>query len=767
MIMNVFKNFFRAFRANKRSCLINMLSLIPGLACCLLILLWVFFQVGTDRMYPKTDRIATVCGYHEGRQAFRGAPPAIAPTIKQEMPEVEAAARIQMAYDQLKYENRKYRILSSNVDADVFKIFDYEFINGVPFSDDEVDKCVLTASTAQSIFGSESPIGKFLEFDTLKYVVCGIVKDMPQNSTLNINIFLPICREGNPMAWYNNSFVTYALLKDPGNFGDFKEKIKDRAMKAQPENQLYLEAGQLKDRYLVKRGNMKNVRLMGFIAFFILVIACINFVNLSTAGFTKSSFQTGIRKVIGATRRGLIGANYINTFILVLLSFILAFILAIAILPWFNLMIGSHFMTADFFNPAVIWISIGIVVLTALLAGTYPSLYMASFNPLSVLKSRNGLNGKGSFFRNTLVVAQFAISVTLIICTLVISKQIKMYQQMDLGYNHQEVLFVVLDDELKQNAAVLKSELQEESSIVAVSVSMNAPTNINWNGTGWGWEGKDPSQNPLVTFGFMDEDWAKVLDVKFKEGAFFTKDAEGVVINSKMAEMMGGTSWVDRYITRGNENLKIVGVLDNFMFNNFKDEAEPLIIMPVMSDEMRQQAGCVMLRADGKDLLKTLEIVKKKAQALNGGEVAEVDFLDDNIEMILRAEKQSSRMVSFFSLLAIIISCLGLFGLATFIMEQKRKEIGLRRVNGAKIGEIVWLLNINFLKPVMIGFVIACPLAYYFMSRWLETYMQRTAISWWIFVLAGLATLAIAVITLVWRSVRAATENPVNALKSE
>lgn len=765
--MNILKTFVRNFSANRQTCIINMLSLIPGLACCLLILLWVVFEVQTDRNFPKIDRIVTVNGYHEGLVPFAGAPPAVGPTLKQELPEVEAAARMAYAYDKIQYNTDKYNFISYNVDADIFGIFDFTFQEGIPFTDEEYDKCVISEKIAKAIFGKESALGKFLQFEDEKFVVCGVTRDLPKNTTVSVHVFLPIRRQGESLNfWYNNSFYTYVLLKDASQITGFPDKIKDRAMKAAPGNKLYLTSFPLKDRYLIQYGNLKNVRLMGMIALFVLVIACINFVNLATAGFTRTSFQTGIRKVIGATRRSLLLTNFANTFLLVGLSFFIAVLLALALLPAFNLMIGRHFVSSDFLSPAIVWISVAIIGITTLLAGLYPSVYVSSFNPVKVLKGPHAVGGKGTWFRNFLVIAQFTIAITLIICTVVISKQIRMFQQMDLGYNHEEVVYVNLRNELVKKARVLKEELQEEPAVMAACIAQNVPAQINWNGTGWGWEGKDPAFVPLITFAFVDEDWAKVLGIRFKEGNFFTKDGEGVVINQKLAEMMGGTSWVDRYINRG-ENIKIVGVLDNFMYNNFKQESAPLVIFPLKDTDISRVGGCIMVRAKGENLTAIYDLVQKKARKLNGGEPAEVYFLDENVENMLYAEKQTTRMVSFFSVLAIVISCLGLFGLATFMMEQKRKEIGIRRVNGARIGEIVWLLNVNFLRPVVVSFLIACPLAYYLMSGWLESYLQRTELSWWIFVLAGCLTAMIAVVTLLWRSLRAATENPVNSLKSE
>lgn len=766
--MDILKDFLRSFRVNKQTYSINMLSLIPGLVCCLLILVWIMHEVSTDRFFSEIDRIVTVNGYHEGNEPFGGAPPAVAPVLKQEMPEVVASSRFCYAYSSVKSEERQYDFSSVYADPDLFRVLSLQFMDGQPFSGNETDKCVLFESVAKALFGNASPIGKFLEFGGEKLSVSGVIKDLPKNTTVHLEgLILPINRMGeeNLSAWYNNSFRTYVLLSDAGKFPAFKEKIKDRAMQVRPENKLYLTSFSLKDRYLYQWGNIDYILLMGTIVFFILIIACINFVNLVTAGFLRNSFQTGVRKIVGATRKRLICSNFANTLFLVLLSFILAFIISIVVLPWFNLFIGSNFVIGDLLTPSVFGLGIGIIVVTTLIAGTYPAFFISSFNPLKVLRGHQGTGNRKSWFRNSLVVIQFTIAITLIICTLMVSKQIRMYHHLNIGYDRQEVMYVLLNDELKKNVVAFKSELLQEPAVKAVTISQTRPTGINWNGPGWNWEGRDPAVVPLVWFTYVDEDWAKVLGVKFKEGGFFTQDNRGIVINMKMAEIMGGTSWVDRYIDRGDENMKITGLLDNFQYNNFKMPSTPLVIRRI-DDKTIGLANCVMLKVERKDLAGIYDFVREKAKEL-GGKPSVVGFLDDDVENLLYAEKQTSRMVSFFSGLAVLISCLGLFGLATFVTEQRRKEIGIRRVNGAKVGEIVWLLNVSFIKPVCVGFLIACPLGYYFMSRWLEGYLQRTELTLWIFIIAGIIATAIALVTIAWRSISAAVENPVKSLRSE
>lgn len=771
--MNVFRSFIRNFRANRQSCVINMIGLVTGLACCLLIMMWVVRQVQTDRAFGNIDRIVSLQGYHEGMEPFLGLSPAVMPALKAERPEIEAGVRFSNAARTLKYEGENFQVSAYYTDHDVFKLFPLKFIEGVAYEPGENERCVLTEGAARMIFGNRSAVGQSLEFEFGKYTVSGVVADLPKNRTVLSGsseklIFMPIERLGEGLnAWYNNSYETYVLLRDMKSLDRFAAEVKDRAMKAVPENQLYVKTLALKDRYLYDWGQIKEVRLMGIIALVILLIACINFINLSTAAFARSAVQTGIRKLVGATRWHLVKKHLLNTLLLVLISYVLAFGIAYALAPVFGTIIGSPFEMSDLLNPAVLWVGGLIVVFTTLLAGLYPSFYLASFEPAKVIKGKQS-TGTGSVrLRQTLVVMQFVVAITLIVCTLIISRQIRMYQKMDVGFNRTEVLQVSLRNESQeQKAYVLKEELQKVAGIQAVSASTSLPTQIFWNGPGFDWEGRDPSFNPLVSFTWADEDWAKVYDVRMKEGVFFTENFEGIVINQKMAELMGGGDMVGKYLNRNGESLKIVGVLDRFLFNDFKGATQALVIFPMKPELRSYYTKQLNVRANGSNLTEMYEEVRGRAAKVFGEEPV-VRFLEDMSQFWLETEEQSIRMVSFFTLLAIIISCLGLFGLATFMMEQKRKEIGIRRVNGAKVGEIVWLLNIHFMKPLLIGFLIACPLSYYFMSQWLENYLQRTEMSWWIFVAAGILTAFVALTTLIWRSLKAATENPVNSLKSE
>ncbi|WP_251621951.1 ABC transporter permease [Odoribacter lunatus] len=768
--MNIFKNFSRSFRMNRQANLINMLGLVTGLACCLLIVMWVLREVETDRGFKNIDRIVTLQGYHEGRSPFFGVSPAVAPTLKQERPEVEKAARIRSAARTIKWGTESYNVSVYDADYDLFDLFSLTFTEGRPFVSGEKDRCVLTRKAAMAIFGDKAPLNEVLETEEGNFTVCGIIENLPRRRTVATQgreeiVFIPMERsEEGLSSWYNNSFESYVLLNNTEGYKQFAEEVRTRAMEAAPENELYIKAGHLKERYLYGFGHIGKVRLMGFIALVILLIACINFVNLSTASFSHSAIQTGLRKVIGASRRSLVLGYLGNTFLLVLISYLLALALAYFMVPLFGTIIGGDFSTYDLLRPEILGIGCIILVVTTVLAGIYPSLYLSSFQPVKVLKGKYTAGGAGARMRQMLVVLQFAVSITLVVCTLIVSKQIRMYQTMNLGYQWDEVIYVSLRNQAQRDKAfVLRDELLKESGVQAASVSTSIPTSIYWNSVGFDWEGKAPSHNPLISMVYADENFQKTYDIRLKEGTFFTEAEEGVLVNGKLEEMIGGEV-VGKYVEWNGNKQEIIGVVKDLQFNDYKNAQEPLIIFPVSAKT--RWVGVLNIRIAGGKLGETYELVRKRAREIFGEEPV-VRFLERDVEYWVASERQSAQMVSFFSVLAIVISCLGLFGLATFMTDQKRKEIGIRRVNGAKVSEILWLLNVNFLKPIMVSFLIACPLSYYLMSRWLESYLQRTDMSWWIFLVAGALTTLIAFATLLWRSVKAATENPVHSLKNE
>lgn len=775
--MKTLKYFFQNLKSNRQSHVISMLSLAPGLACCLLIFVWLWREVRTDRFIPNIDRIVTVSGYHEGQEPFVGAPPAVAPALSEELPEVQAATRISWGNAGFKYQQETYNAASMNVDAGFFEVFGLRFTEGAPFSDEEFDRCVIYEDFAVAVFGDKSPLGQVLEVGSEHFTVCGVAKPTTQKTTvqaltktggyITAPVLLPIKRKRDELnAWYNNSYQTYLLLRAAPDINQFSEKIKNRNMQAAPEFNLYLKAFLLKDRYLYRYQNIAQVRLLGIVALVILAVACINFINLTTAEFGKSTFQTGIRKILGATRKRLIYQYFINSSILVFISFIFAYCLAILFLPLFNRMLNANFVMHDFITFQIIGLSVAILIVTTLFSCLYPAISVSSFNPGESIKK---YNPRKTVFRQVLVVLQFTVAIALIISTLIVRKQIGMYKHMDLGYNWDEVVYISTGKlEHQQKAPVLAAELQKEPSVVAAAVSIGTPASIFWNGVGWSWEGLEPGLNPLIWFNYIDKNWSKVYDIKPVEGSFFSDEKNGIVINKRMAELMQENEPVGKYITRDENVYKITGVLDQFHYNDFKQESEPLILLPLNTDDpnhayMQQTVSVRMTGSNPAVMQQTIRDVTKDVL----GEELSGTFMSSRVENWLQTEQQTSTMISFFTILSILISCMGLFGLATFIITQKQKEIGIRRVNGARVGEIVWLLNYSFLKPVLISFIIACPVAWFIMNRWLQTYLQRTDMSWWLFAAAGAGVVLLTMLTLTMHSIRASNVNPAETLRNE
>lgn len=763
--MEIIKSFYRKCVHNKQSFLINILSLIPGLVCCLLIFSWILFQVNFDKFHSKIDRILLVRSYADneaGREYSYGSGSSVASAIKQDFPEVEQSAAVAYRGGEICAGDQKFYLTYAYADPEIFQILDINLIEGELYEKGE-NKCVISDRYAKALFGGKSAIGEFVSIGGENRVVSGILKeDWPRNSSFHFAALLPL-DIGFP-GWSDNHHANFALLDKAENIPLFQEKIKDQYKDLMPKD-CHLDAYKFQDRHLVIEGNQSRVYLLGVLALFLLFVACINFVNLATASFMTESLQTGIHKIMGATRLKLMCRYMCNVFFLVLLAFMLALALAVVCLPVFASLIGQAVIISDYYNWPVVLLCVGMIVFTTLFSGLYPAIFLSSFQPINALKSKNPGTANSGFFRNALVSVQFIISIVLIISILTISKQINMYNGMDLGYEREEIIYVDLQGTDQSRAFVLKQELLKDPSIVAVSACCDLPTNIGWNG-GWDWEGAPADFDINFYFTHVDSDWAKVMGIKMQEGIFFSDDNPGVIINQEVKKIIGWGDCKDKYLDRGDRcNFKITGVMDKFLFGNFKLEQKPLVICPLKENVYDLKPSYLVVRVRGNQLIAMHDLVKNKAKEINGTD--KVGFLNELTQNFLREEQQTIKIVSLFSGLAIVISCLGLFGMATYVMQWKRKEIGIRRVNGAKVSEIIWLLNINFIRPIAVAFVISCPIAYYLMSHWLAQYLYRVAVGWDIFVFTGLITVAVVVLTLTWKSRKAATENPVESLKSE
>lgn len=764
--MNVFRQFYRKFTHNKLSFLINILSLVPGLLCSLLIFSWVQFQINFDGFHSNIDRITAVRTYWnvDGEQRYSfGAPYAVGPALKRDFPEVQQFARFSRYWQEITAGDQKFQFLLSPADPGIFQILDINLAEGTAFKEGEKNKCVISERCAKVLFGEKSAIGGFVTIMKEEFVVSGVLKeDWPRNSSIQpFSVLIPWDQKRlNIQNEWGGSVQTLVLLNKAGDLPLFQEKIRDHYKELQAEES-YLDTYKLKDFHMVIEGNQSRVYLLSFLALFLLIVACINFINLATASFTAASLQTCIHKIMGITRLKLMYKYMANVFLLVLSAFTLAAILAVVCLPFFASLIGQTIRLDDYYNWQAVGLCVGIIGFTTLLSGLYPAVFLSSFQPIRVLKSKNLSGTKSNMFRNTLVSVQFIISIVLIISILTVSRQLDMYNNLNLGYEREELIYVDLRGTSQGTAFVLKQELLKEPSVVAASACQDLPVDIGYN-TRYEKEG----QALRAYFTHTDNDWLKVMGIKMQEGSFFTDETPGVVINDEAKKIMGWNLSTDENFARSDSGyLKITGVMDKFLFNNFKEKQPLLIIYPLKGNVFNLEPSYLLVRASGRTLTAMYDLVRHKVKEVDRG--GTVGFLDDLTQQFLLEEQQMMKIISIFSGLAVVISCLGLLGMAIYITERKRKEIGIRRVNGAKVSEIVLLLNANLIRPVAIAFLVACPLAYYIMSRWLEHYLHRVNIGWEIFALAGFITICIVILTLTWRSWKAANENPVNCLRDE
>lgn len=769
-------NILRYINLNRQSVAANVLSLVVGLTCCLLIALWAVPEVQTDRCFAKLDRISIASG-QQGTTTFFGAPPAVAPFAMGGCPQVEQAARVTVGQRTLRVSRGAFGIVSMMSDPELFGIFDFSFVAGVPFGAADVDRCVVSRSTAERLFGTADAVDSLLTVGERTFRVCGVFEDLPRNVTLmrnrnldGIAVLLPLASSDRHAEldelWYDNSYATYLLLHPDADATALAAALTARSHDARSDTGLDIALRPMKDEYLVYQGNGGRVWLMAGIALLILSIACINFVNLATAAFSRQTVAVGIRKVMGASRARLVADYLLQTLLIVLGSLALALVAAHLLTPYFSLMIGKQVDFGAIANPAVLLAMAGAVALAVLLSGLYPALYLSSFRPLGVLHGRTAATGGGRL-RTMLVTMQMMASVVLIVCCIVVKMQIMAFGSADLGYNRSDIICITsLNETQFGRLGVLRDRLQAEPAVEAMSQSTATLTGWSPSGIGFGWDGMPDDSRPLVTFNFCDADFADTYQLRFAAGRFMREGESACVINRSFADLLAATDTavIGRTITRGSTGLTVVGIVDGLRHGDYNELQGPYIIMP---PAYFYGNGCLSVRfAAGTDVRAFYERVCRTAADVFGDE-PQVRFLDDMLDLYRQGEREMDRMVTFFAAVAVAVLCIGLFGLATFMVERRRKEIGIRRVCGASVGSVIGRLMRWFAWPMLGGVAAGCPLVYALMRSWLSNYADRISLSAWMFVAAVAFVLAVAGATIVWRIVQAARTNPSECLRTE
>jgi ABC-type antimicrobial peptide transport system permease subunit len=741
-------------------------------------------EMATDKYHTKLDSLYLVRTIqHYGSEVTRGAGsvPALAPALKAEYPEVLNAARFVNGQGEhlLEYGDKQFKELIQLADPEIFQLFTFPLIRGNPedtFDDPYV--MVISETIADKIFKDENPVGKVLVLNKKEeFRVVGIMKDIPHNSTIRFHIWAPLelttkwWRRNYLSTWYNLGFRSYVEMADNTDIAAFNKKIFNRIRRTNPNTNSEPFLYPYDKVYLEYWGRMANIRIFSLIAFVILVIACINFMNLSTARSAHRAREVGLRKVVGAQRGQVMRQFFGESLILTFISLGVALLIVRVCLPAFRNLTAKPLPIKEFMDPVIIFSILVVTLTTGFLSGSYPALFLSSFQPVAVLKGGRVSGPKGGLFRKMLVVLQFALSVMLIIGTVVIYNQVRFMKNKSLGFDKDHLLYVRIEGDLLDNISSIKNEFLQHPGIQSVTASSHSPTGVYNNGQDWDWEGRDPNVNPLVTYFGVDPDFQQTFKMELVHGESFLPatghSMTSVIINQRFADIMGMPSVIGARLSQGNTHMQIIGVVRDFHFTPVNREIGPAIIYYDPTYRKIQTYRYLFVRLNPGNVIATIAHIEKTVKTFNPGFPFEYRFLDDDYDRMYRGVEREMTIVRTFTVLAILISCLGLFGLAAFTAEQRTKEIGIRKVMGASVPGIVVLLSKEYAKWVLVANVIAWPVSYFLMRGWLQDYHYRIGLELPVFLLATAISVLIAQFTVSYQAVKAARSNPVNSLRYE
>jgi putative ABC transport system permease protein len=791
MLKNYFKIAFRSLWRHKAFTFLNMTGLAIGMSAFFLIEQYVRFEHSYDDFVTKKDRIYRLVTDLKSSSAtlhWSSTSMPMALNIKAEYPEVENIVRLHHQNTLLKKGDIKFEENETVfADSSLFAIFNFPLVQGDPATAlKEPFSVILSQSTAKKYFGDANPIGQTMQFTDSGYnaKVTGVMKDLPENSSIKADLFVSMStrkrfRDSLDYRWGNFQERSYLLLKPGASAAGLEAKLPsfmDRHLgptfKAQQEEYvLFLEP--LKETYWSTRGGFvngsrSNAMLFSIIGIFILLIACINFVNLTTARSAERAKEVGIRKVIGAVRFQLTGQFLGESIVISLLAFLLAVGLCSGLLPLFNQLAGKIVSTGIIDQPASLLTLLAIAILIGLLAGVYPALVLSSFKPIASLRGRFASGTRGLFLRRSLVVFQFTVSIVLIIGTAVVYLQLNYMRSRDLGFSKDQTL--VVDTENDPHKVAFRQEVAALPNVQSISFSGSVPG----QGT---WEAYSRIENNLgemqaanidltyVDFGYLEQYKMRLLAGRFFDKNIVTDTMQAMIINEAALKLFGyltPQSAVGRRFEQWGKKGVIIGVIKNYNFEGLRQEIHPLSICLDFND-----CSYLSAKVGTHDLPGTIAAIKAKWDRMVPEKTFQYFFLDESFDRQYRAEERFGRLFINFAVLAVLISCLGLLGLASYTTLQRTKEVGVRRVLGASVAGIVRLLSVDFLRLVGIAFLIAIPIAWFFMNKWLQDFAYKTTLGWWIFAGAGFAAVAIAFATISFQAIKAAVANPVKSLRSE
>ncbi|SEW50091.1 ABC transporter permease [Chitinophaga arvensicola] len=791
MLQNYLKVTFRNLWKNKTYSFLNIFGLAIGLACAGVIFLWVEDEVTYNSNQAKKDHVYQVMehwNYDGNIRTFSSTPAPLAEAMKSDIPGIRQTCRMSEDGASKLFSQGDKKMYANGVfaDAAIFDIFTFPFKEGsAATAFPQLYSIVLTAKTARNFFGRDhNVIGQTIIIDNQQpYVVSGVLEDIPENSSIRFQWVAPfeIYYNQTPYLknWGANSVSTFAELTPQADVAAVNNKLKNFINEHNPGsiNQAFLfgmKDWRLRDQFnngVQSGGRIEYVRLFSLIAWIILFIACINFMNLATARSEKRSKEVGIRKVMGAGKDKLIIQFISEALLMSLLAAVLAVVLLLLVLPAFNAIVNKH-LTIGLDRPMHIGGLLFITLISGVLAGSYPSLYLSSFNPVFVLKGIRAKTGSATFIRKGLVVAQFSVSITLIICTAIIYQQIQHVKQRNLGFNKENLISMDIQGNMKQNFAAIKTALLATDVVENVALADHGAIYSGNNTNDLFWEGKPASENYLISQRMVSPEFINTTGMKIVAGSDFkpvtAANGTDVLITESLEKLMGKGSAVGKIINTpldkdSTVHSRVVGVVKDYVYGNMYGTPDPVIFYCIPEDPslmyVRMNAG-----ADKEAGLRKIGDVMK---VYNPAYPFSYRFVDDQFNAMFSNETLMQQLSRLFATLAILISCLGLFGLAAYTAERRTKEIGIRKVLGASVSGITRLLSADFLKLVGIASLIAFPVAWYTMDQWLQKFPYRVSIHYWVFLLAGIAAMLIALTTISFQSIKAALMNPVKSLKAE
>lgn len=777
---------YRNFTRHRSTFLINLVGLSGGLACVLLIFLWVSDELSVDNFHSHGKRLHQVLANHhttEGIATTEATPGLLAEALAQELSEVQYAVNSSIIPDKFSLSEGGKHISASGqfVGPDFFEVFSYPLLHGskhhVLTSKNAI---AISESLAQKLFGTtKNVVGRTLKWQILHFgkpvVVQGVFKDVPASSSRKYDFLLPYSEFknmlGDRLHWGNHESETYVVLQPGTDAPAFNQKIKNFVKEKQPTTNITLLTQPYARRYLYgsydngvqSGGRIGYVRLFSLVAVFILVIACINFMNLSTAKASRRMKEIGMKKAMGASR-GALALQYVSESLLLAFASLLLALMAVELVKApFNEITGKQLALS--LKPFFILGALGITLVTGLLAGSYPALYLSKFKPAEVLRGRLGGLGGELWARKGLVVFQFTLSVMLLVAVLVVYKQTEYVQAKNLGYNKDNIIYFAAEGKVQQRLEPFLHELRQLPGVVQASSGGSILGDLG-STVGLRWPGKQPKNDVTFQMVAVNHHMIETLGIALKAGRTFSPefatDTAAIIFNQTAVAAMGLQNPIGKTVNLWGQPRKVIGIVQDFHFESLHEQVRPLFFRLAPG-----QAQKVMLRVEAGQEQEAIAALQQLYISYNPGYTLDYRFLNEDYAQLYAAEQRVAVLSKYFAGLAVLISCLGLFGLATFTAERRKKEIGIRKVLGASEGSIAYLLSADFSKLVLLAIFLALPLSYLLVSRWLQSFAYRIELHPWYFISAGLLALVVALLTVAAQSLRAAKANPTACLRSE